>query len=98
MGMSRSFLRGFFSKKAKIPTGRGMPKNDLRIKESGFQDHPNGTVWVSENPFELKAFKHFSGGCIAILENKIPELVYVAGLHGWTVTRVSADEKTEGER
>ena len=61
---------------------------DLRIKKAAQQGHPSGTLWTHENPYEAEAFKHFTGGSIAVIESLIPELVYVAELHGWTVTKV----------
>ena len=64
---------------------------DLRIKKAENQGHPNGPLWTYETPHEEEAFRHFAEGLTSIIESKIPELVYVAGLHGWTVTRDSED-------
>ena len=71
-------------------SGMRVVKN-LRIKKADQQWHPNGTLWTHENPYEEEAFKHFTGGSVAVIESLIPELVYVADLHGWTVTRASKE-------
>ena len=70
-------------------------KKDLLIKKADQQGHPNGTLWTHENPYEEEAFKHFTGGSTTVIESLIPELVYVADLHGWTVTKDS-EENVEG--
>lgn len=65
--------------------------SDLRIKKSDEQKHWNGELWTFENPYEEETFKHFSGGMVAVVDSRVPALVYVASLHGWTVTRVSEE-------
>lgn len=63
-------------------------KNDLKIQKTGNYSLPYGQLWTFVNPFEESVFKHFSDGLISVYESHLPELVNVASLHGWTVTRV----------
>lgn len=60
--------------------------NDLMIIQKKDKLPTGEILYVAENPFEVEAFKHFSGGFYSITRALMPELVYVASLHGWTVT------------
>lgn len=54
-----------------------------RIARENFKD---SLVVPKDNDGNELAFRHFSGGSIAITSDLIGDLIYVASLHGWSVT------------
>ena len=65
-------------------------EGDLEIK----QDRPYlglcaPETWTNVNPHEVEAFKHFSGGYTFITQGELDKFVYIAGIHGWTVTKTT---------
>ena len=46
---------------------------------------PNGLYRPDDYEHQRLALKHFSGGSTAIGPDKLDEVTYIAGLHGWKV-------------
>ena len=56
-----------------------------------------GGLWAPADHISQEiALQHFSGGSVAISYNRLDEIIYVAGLHGWKVT-TEGDPKFPGE-
>jgi hypothetical protein len=57
--------------------------NTLYLKKTKTGSHYS-PFW---HPYENQqlAMKHFSGGDSAITDDRLDEIVYVAGIHGWEV-------------
>lgn len=47
---------------------------------------PNGLWLTADHISQEIALKHFSGGCKRISYDRLDEIIYIAGLHGWKVT------------
>ena len=53
-----------------------------------YKPHPycGGGLWTPADHISQEiALQHFSGGSVAIAYNRLDEIIYVAGLHGWKV-------------
>jgi len=60
------------------------------------QYRTNGLWKPADHISQEIALRHFSGGNVAISYNRLDEIIYVAGLHGWKVT-TEGDPKFPGE-
>lgn len=45
----------------------------------------DGRYWPGDHISQALALEHFSGGSCAISRDRLDEIIYVAGLHGWKV-------------
>ncbi len=68
----------------------------LHLIHKPHSSFPNG-LWVPADHISHEiALNHFSGGCAAIGYDRLDEIIYIAGLHGWKVT-TEGDPKFPGE-
>lgn len=58
----------------------------LHLIHKPHSSYING-LWVPADHISQEiALKHFSAGCVAISYDRLDEIIYIAGLHGWKVT------------
>ena len=68
----------------------------LHLIHKPHSSYING-LWVPADHISQEiALKHFSAGCVAISYDRLDEIIYIAGLHGWKVT-TEGDPKFPGE-
>lgn len=62
-------------------------KDTLNLIHRPDNNFINGVYYTDpDHPGQKEALSHFSGGCIAICASRLDEIVYLAGMHGWSVT------------
>jgi hypothetical protein len=67
--------------------------NVLRLTKCHHSSYPGGLYTPADNRAQEEALKHFSCGCIAITADRLDEIIFVAGLHGWEVCTEDSDSR-----
>jgi hypothetical protein len=63
-----------------------MTENTLHLIFVPTRYHYGGVWKPSDHVSQEMALMHFSGGSVVIAYNRLDEIIYTAGLHGWKVT------------
>lgn len=71
-----------------------MPER-LHLIYSKSRDHANGLWKPADHISQEIALQHFSGGYVAVSYERLDEIIYVAGLHGWEVTTEGDPKQNE---